>query len=82
MNARTFAAALYLILFTISILNMAALPSRTLSEIAPTAFSSVISSLIGVLIALWLYQDGENIKLLRDGFTELEKKFEMLKKET
>lgn len=64
--------ALYFVLFAISLFNIINIPSQTLAEMAPTLFTSLVLSLIGVLIAMWVYQDGENIKVLRDNLERLQ----------
>lgn len=43
---------------------------------APTLFTNLVLSLIGVLIAQWVYQDGEHIKNLEKTLLQLEKKLE------
>jgi len=78
-NTRAFAAVLYFVLFMISLFNVMALPSATLADLAPMVFSSLILSLTGALIAFWVYQDGENIKILKENLMQLEKKLESLK---
>jgi hypothetical protein len=67
---------LYFALFAISLFNIINLPAQTLSEMAPTIFTSLVLSLIGVLIAQWVYQDGEHIKNLEKTLLQLEKRLE------
>lgn len=68
--------ALYFVLFAISLFNIMALPSRTLAEMAPILFTSLVLSLTGVLIALWVYQDGEEIKKLKETIQQQRKQGE------
>jgi hypothetical protein len=35
-----------------------------LGDIAPLVLISIVMAVVGVLIALWPWQDGENIKIL------------------
>jgi len=63
-NLRAIAAGIYLVLFLITILNMAVLPSTLLRDIAPVLFTSLIMALLGMLLSLWVYQDGEKIERL------------------
>ena len=82
MNLRALVAALYTVMFAVTLLNMATLPSAVLEEIYVTLFTSIIMALAGMLLALWVYQDGENIKTLDRAVVELERKYEEPKKKT
>ena len=80
MNLRTVVAALYLTVFAVTLLNMMALPNSVIAENVVTIFSALILALTGVLIATWVYQDGENIKMLHGEIEKLEAKVTKLEK--
>jgi len=67
-------------MFVVTLLNMTMLPSTLLSDIAPTLFTSLIMALAGTLLSLWIYQDGENIKILDKQIVNLESKLKELEK--
>jgi hypothetical protein len=71
-NTRIFVVLLYLVLFAVSAFNMMMLPSRTIAENAVPWFTGVVLSLTGVLLALWVYQDGEAIRKLQVTLQQLE----------
>jgi hypothetical protein len=71
MNYRAFAAALYLVLFLVTLLNFAALSPTIFSEVSPLLFVGMIQALIGTLLALWIYQDDRNIQALRSEIAKL-----------
>ncbi len=52
-------------LFLVTLLNFAALSPTIFSEVSPLLFVGMIQALIGTLLALWIYQDDQNIKALR-----------------
>jgi hypothetical protein len=72
MNLRAIAAGIYFVLFLVTILNVAMLPSTLLQEVAPVLFTSLIMALLGMLLSLWIYQDGEKIKILAKAVAKLE----------
>lgn len=74
MNLRAIAAGIYFVLFLVTILNMAMLPSTLLRDIAPVLFASLIMALLGVLLSLWVYRDGEKIENLAKALAKLEGK--------
>jgi len=74
LNVRALAAAVYLVLFLVTALNFAVLPSGTSAEVAPVMFVGMIQALVGALLALWIYQDGENIKALKSEISKLKEK--------
>lgn len=74
MNTRALVAALYTIMFLVTLLNMAILSSTILREVAPVLFTSLIMALLGMLLSLWVYRDGENIKDLNLRVETLEKR--------
>lgn len=74
MNYRAFAAALYMVLFLVTLLNFAALSPAIFSEVSPLLFVGMIQALIGTLLALWIYQDDQNIKALRSEIAKLRDK--------
>ncbi len=74
LNVRSLAAVFYLVLFLITMLNFAMLPSVASSEMAPVIFVGMIQALVGTLLALWIYQDGENIKTLKSEISQLKEK--------
>lgn len=80
MNLRALIAGVYMIMFLVTLLNMVMLPSALLAEIAPTLFTSVITALAGTLLSLYVYQDGENIKILDKEVIRLEGKLKELEK--
>jgi hypothetical protein len=69
-------------MFAVTLLNMTTLPSAVLEEVLVTQFPRIIMALAGVLLALWVYQDGENIKMLDRVVVELEHHVEIRKKES
>ena len=72
MNLRAIAAGIYFVLFLVTILNVAMLPSTMLQEVAPVLFTSLIMALLGMLLSLWIYQDGEKIEILAKAVAKLE----------
>lgn len=80
MNLRAMAAGIYFVLFLLTILNMAMLPSTLLRDIAPVLFASLIVALLGMLLSLWVYQDGKKIESLTKEVAKLETKLKELEK--
>jgi hypothetical protein len=80
MNLRAMAAGIYFVLFLLTILNMAMLPSTLLRDIAPVLFASLIVALLGMLLSLWVYQDGKKIERLTKEVAKLETKLKELEK--
>jgi hypothetical protein len=72
MNLRAIAAGIYFVLFLVTILNVAMLPSTLLQEVAPVLFTSLIMALLGMLLSLWIYQDGEKIEILAKAVAKLD----------
>jgi hypothetical protein len=72
MNLRAIAAGLYFVLFLVTILNVVMLSSTLLQEVAPVLFTSLVMALLGMLLSLWIYQDGEKIKILAQAVEKLE----------
>ena len=72
MNLRAVVAALYVVTFLVTLLNMWALPPETFSQVAPTLFTSLIMALAGMLLAFWVYQDGETLKVVHAVIAKLE----------
>lgn len=80
MNLRAIIAALYTIVFLITLLNIMTVPSSMFAEAFPMLYTSIILALAGVLLALWVYQDAENIKILDKEVIELENRIKELEK--
>lgn len=74
MNLRAVVAALYVITFFVTLLNMWTVSPETYSEVAPTLFTSLIMALAGMLIAFWVYQDGETLKVVHAVVSKLEQR--------
>ena len=74
LNVRALAAAFYLVLFLVNMLNFTVLSSGTSAEVAPVMFVGMIQALVGALLALWIYRDGENIKALKSEISKLKEK--------
>jgi hypothetical protein len=74
MNLRAVVAALYVVTFFVTLLNMWTLPPETFSEVAPILFTSLIMALAGMLIAFWVYQDGETLKVVHAVIAKLEQR--------
>ena len=80
MNLRTVVAVLYVLVFAFTFVNMATLPINAISDNAATIFSAIILAVMGALIAAWVYEDGENIKMLHDEIEKLVAKVQRLEK--
>lgn len=72
MNLRALVAVVYVLVFGVTFVNMIALPVSVIVENAATLFSGAIVALMGVLIALLVYEDGEDIKVLLSKIEKLE----------
>jgi hypothetical protein len=79
-NLRAMAAGVYFVLFLITILNMAMLPSTLLREVAPVLFASLIMALLGMLLSLWVYRDGKKVESLAKEVAKLGSKLKELEK--
>ena len=80
MNLRAMATGVYFVLFLVTILNMAMLPSSLLREVTPVLFASLIMALLGMLLSLWVYHDGKKIESLAKEVAKLGSKLEELEK--
>ena len=79
-NLRATAAGIYMVMFLVSLLNLLTISSATFREVFPVMFTTIVLGLTGVLIALWVYQDGESIKILRNEIVQLEQRLKALEK--
>lgn len=74
MNLRVIVAVLYTVLFLLNLVNFVIVPPSLYAEVGSLMFSGLIVSLSGMLLAIWVYQDGESIKILHWEVRKLEGK--------
>ncbi|UCG36811.1 MAG: hypothetical protein JSV64_00570 [Candidatus Bathyarchaeota archaeon] len=73
-------AGIYLIVFLFTLANIALTPATVFSENAPMMIGIILVTLVGALLALWVYEDGQSIKILTAAIAKLEHRLNNLEK--